>query len=282
MPELPEVETVRRGLAARVRGRRIVAVTVGRDRAVRRVGAAAVIAGLEGAAIEVVRRRGKYLLADLDNGARLMIHLGMSGRIVLAPGSEPRPLHSHVVVGFAGSAGECEEMRFVDPRTFGEVAVYDQDDEARIVPELARLGVDPVAEEFDARVLFGALDGRRGALKPLLLSQRAVAGIGNIYADEILHRARLRWDRTVPSLGRRGVGALARWIPEVLNEAIEAGGSTLADAGYADVEGRPGSFAGRHLVYGRAGDMCLTCRRARIVRVVAAGRSTSYCPRCQR
>ena len=282
MPELPEVETVRRGLASHVIGRRIERVDIGRERSVRRVGREAVIAGFSGTSITRIDRRGKYLLGRLDSGDSFMIHLRMSGRLLLAPEGSPRPAHSHVVLRLADAGDGRHELRFVDPRTFGEVVVYDPDDADRILPELGRLGVDPVAEPFDARVLRERLAGRRGAIKPLLLNQHVVAGIGNIYADEILHRARIRWDRPVDGLSARTVRLLAECIVEVLCEAIEAGGSTLEDTQYVDVNGDAGWFQTRHLVYGREGQSCLTCGKVRIVRTLAAGRSTSYCPRCQR
>lgn len=282
MPELPEVETVRRGIESRVVGRRIGEVTVGRERSVRRVGREAVITGLTGATVVSADRRGKYLLCGLDTGDRMMIHLRMSGRVIVAPHGTERPPHTHVVLPLAPRDGTREEMWFVDPRTFGEVVVYDPAEEDEVLPELARLGVDPIRDPFDADVLRAALRGRRGALKPLLLGQHVVAGIGNIYADEILHRCRMRWNRPVDSLRRPQVQLLAEQTVAVLSEAIEAGGSTLDDTQYVDVEGNTGWFQLNHLVYGREGEGCLTCGKSRIRRVVAAGRSTSYCARCQR
>ncbi len=282
MPELPEVETVRRGIESRVVGRRIGDVTVGRERSVRRVGREAVITGLSGATFVNARRRGKYLLCDLDTGDRVMIHLRMSGRVLIADAGTDRPPHTHVVMPLEERDGVHEEMWFVDPRTFGEVVVYDPAHENEVLPELSRLGVDPISEPFDADILRSALRGRRGALKPLLLGQHVVAGIGNIYADEILHRCRMRWNRAVDSLGRKHIDMLAANIVSVLSDAIDAGGSTLEDTQYVDVEGNTGWFQVHHLVYGREGEGCVTCGKGVITRVMAAGRSTSYCPRCQR
>ena len=282
MPELPEVETVRRGIESRALGRRITAVTVGRERSVRRVGREAVVAGLDGATITGTSRRGKYLLCDLDTGDRMMIHLRMSGRVLVVPAGAPRPPHTHVVLSLAPRNGAAEDLLFVDPRTFGEVVVYDPRDEATVLPELGRLGVDPIAEHFDGEVLRESLRGRRGALKPLLLGQRVVAGIGNIYADEILHRAKLSPHRTAGSMRMSTVERLHTSIVEVLERAVEAGGSTLTDTQYVDVEGNEGWFQLEHRVYGRAGEECLTCRRARISRTTLAGRTTCYCGVCQR
>ena len=282
MPELPEVETVRRGIESRALGRRIESVEVGRERSVRRVGREAVIHGLTGSTMTAVHRRGKYLLCDLDTGDRMMIHLRMSGRVLMARVGEERPPHTHVVLTLGDAGGGVDEMRFVDPRTFGEVVVYDPRDTGAVLPELLRLGVDPIVDHFDASVLRERLAGRRGAMKSVLLDQRVVAGIGNIYADEILHRVRLRWDRRVESLRPAVVARLARTIVEVLTAAIEAGGSTLGDTQYVDVDGSVGSFQDEHFVYGREGLPCRTCGKSLIRRVMVAGRSASYCPRCQR
>ena len=282
MPELPEVETVRRGIEARVVGRKIGTVEVGRERSVRRVGREAVIQGLTGATILNARRRGKYLLSDLDTGDEMMIHLRMSGRVLVEPSGSARPPHTHVVLPLEPRDGIADEMWFVDPRTFGEVVVYDPANTAEVLPELARLGVDPICDPFDAEILASTLHGRRGALKPLLLNQHIIAGIGNIYADEVLHRAGLRWNRTPNSLNSKKMETLARCISEILSAAIASGGSTLTDTQYVDIEGNVGSFQEEHRVYGREGEGCLTCGKGSIRRMVVAGRSTSYCPRCQR
>ncbi|MEI8287313.1 MAG: bifunctional DNA-formamidopyrimidine glycosylase/DNA-(apurinic or apyrimidinic site) lyase [Actinomycetes bacterium] len=282
MPELPEVETVRRGIDERVVGRVITNVKVGRERSVRRVGREAVIHGLTGTTMLNARRRGKYLLCDLDSGDEVMIHLRMSGRVLVEPAGTERPPHTHVVLTLAPRNGVVDEMWFVDPRTFGEVVVFDPTRTAEVLPELARLGPDPITDEFNAEVLANQLKGKRGALKPLLLNQHVVAGVGNIYADEVLHRSKLRWDRTADSLSRKQVALLAASIVEILTEAIAAGGSTLVDTQYVDIEGNVGSFQENHRVYGRVGQGCLTCGKTSIRKVVVAGRSTSFCPRCQK
>jgi formamidopyrimidine-DNA glycosylase len=282
MPELPEVETVRRGIESRVVGRKILDVEVGRERSVRRVGKEAVVHGLMGTTMTVARRRGKYILCDLDSGDAVMIHLRMSGRVLVEPTGTQRPLHTHVVLQLAPHDGLHEEMWFVDPRTFGEVVVYDPRLEAEVLPELTKLGPDPISDRFDGEVLAERLSGRRGAIKPLLLNQHVVAGVGNIYADEVLHRVGLRWSRTVDTLSRKKIDQLAVAIREILAEAIESGGSTLQDTQYVDVEGNVGSFQENHRVYGREGLGCLTCGKTSIRRVMVGGRSTAFCPRCQR
>ncbi|MFM7526178.1 MAG: bifunctional DNA-formamidopyrimidine glycosylase/DNA-(apurinic or apyrimidinic site) lyase [Actinomycetota bacterium] len=282
MPELPEVETVRRGIERRAVGRSIERVEVFRERTVRRQGREAIIDGLTGARLVAARRRGKYLLCDLDTGGVLMMHLRMSGRVLVAPTHTPRPPHTHVVMHLSRDhAGERHEMWFVDPRTFGEVVVFDRDDEHRAAPELARLGPDPIVDGLDEPRLAQILHGRRGNLKALLLDQHRIAGIGNIYADEILHRARLRHDRLPTRLDRAARRRLVAAIHFILNDAVEKGGSTLDDTQYVGVDGEEGWFQTDHRVYDRAGERCITCRKARIVRRVVAGRSTCFCPRCQ-
>ena len=282
MPELPEVETVRKGIASRAVGRRIERVEVGRERTVRRFGRESLVAGLSGTVITAANRRGKYLLCPLDSGEQMMIHLRMSGRVLFAAIGSERPPHTHVVLHLAPLDDEqpCE-LRFVDPRTFGEMLVFDPAHAAEQVPELARLGPDPLVDEFTPQVLADRLRGKRGNLKATLLDQAVVAGIGNIYADEILHRAGLRWSRVPGSLRQSTINRLHASIVEVLAEAVKAGGSTLDDTQYVDAFGEEGWFQTQHRVYGRAGEPCLTCGRSRISRTTVAGRTTCYCRVCQ-
>ena len=279
MPELPEVETVRRGLGAQVVGRRITRVEVGRERTVRRTSRQALIDGLTGATIMAANRRGKYLLCPLDTGDELMVHLRMSGRLLVAEAGAARPAHTHVALHFAGEPKQ--ELWFVDPRTFGEMVVFDPMNVAVEVPELAKMGIDPITDGLSRAQLTEIVHRRRRQLKALLLDQHVIAGIGNIYCDETLHLAKLRHDRSSDSLSTREIGRLHGAILTVLEAAIEAGGSTLADTQYVDIEGRHGWFQVHHKVYNRAGQRCLTCAKADIVRVIAAGRSTCFCPQCQ-
>ncbi|MGA0131525.1 MAG: bifunctional DNA-formamidopyrimidine glycosylase/DNA-(apurinic or apyrimidinic site) lyase [Ilumatobacteraceae bacterium] len=282
MPELPEVETVRRGIERRAVGRVIERVEVFRERTVRRQGREAVIDGLTGTRLIAARRHGKYLLCDLDSGGVLMMHLRMSGRVLVADADSARPPHTHVVMHLSSDKnGARHEMWFVDPRTFGEVVVFDRDDQQREAPELGRLGPDPIVDGLDEATLSSILRGRRGNLKALLLDQRRIAGIGNIYADEILHRARLRHDRLPSRLNASTRNRLLEAIHYVLSDAVEKGGSTLDDTQYVGIDGEPGWFQTEHRVYDRAGERCLTCRTGTILRRVVAGRSTCFCPRCQ-
>ncbi len=279
MPELPEVETVRRGMLAFVVGRRIDRVEVGRERTVRRTSRQSLIDGLTGATITSIGRRGKYIVCSLDTGDALMIHLRMSGRVLVSEAGAQRPEHTHVVLHLAGSPEQ--ELWFVDPRTFGEMVVFDPDHVDAELPELAKLGIDPITDGLSVVQLAGILGRRARQLKPLLLDQHVVAGIGNIYCDEILHRAKLRPDRLSNSVKPGEIRRLHDAIHSILNTAIEAGGSTLSDTQYVDVMGDGGSFQLDHRVYDRAGLRCLTCAKATIVGTVSGGRSTCYCPRCQ-
>jgi len=280
MPELPEVETVRRGLEQKFVGRRIASVEVGRERTVRRTSREALIDGLTGATAIAANRHGKYLILPLDTGESLMIHLRMTGRVVIEAAERPRVPHTHVVLALENPSGE--ELRFSDPRTFGEIVVFDPARAAAEVPELARLGVDPIAGRLERADVARLMRGRARQMKGLLLDQSVIAGIGNIYADEILHTARIRHDRLSNSLTPREITRLHAAIGTTLAAAIEAGGSTLRDNQYVDIGGEGGWFQVSHRVYDRAGERCLTCGKATIQKVFVGGRSTSYCPRCQK
>jgi formamidopyrimidine-DNA glycosylase len=280
VPELPEVETVRRGLEQRVVGRTVLAVEVGRPRTVRRTSARQLIDGLTGATVLAAGRRGKYLLCPLDTGDTLLVHLRMTGKLLLVPVGAPALPHTHVMMTLSGAP--AEQLWFVDPRTFGEVVVFDPDHAEVEVPELVHLGVDPLADELTVDGLRRLLVTKRGRLKPLLLDQHVIAGIGNIYADEILHAARLHPDRPANTLRRPDVVRLHDAMHDILAAAVGAGGSTLGDSQYVDLMGSGGSYQDDHRVYGRAGERCTTCGRGIIRRAVVNGRSTHWCPYCQR
>jgi formamidopyrimidine-DNA glycosylase len=270
VPELPEVETVRRDLAATITGAVVSDVVATGLRSVRRTDPPSFAAALTGRRITSVGRWGKYLLIQLEPAGVLVAHLRMSGQLLLVPASDEVRKHTHVVLGF----GDGRELRFVDPRTFGELFVTTPG-----LPELAGLGIDAMTLGRDG--LVELLSGRRARLKPLLLDQRVIAGIGNIYSDEILWRARLRWSREAGGLRPVEVGRLHEAITGVLGEAIEARGSSLSDAQYVDLAGHPGAYQERHAVYDRAGLPCVTCGRP-IERRVVAQRSHYWCRRCQK
>jgi formamidopyrimidine-DNA glycosylase len=272
VPELPEVETVRRDLEKEVLGQRIAGVEVTGARTVRRYGASALIAGVDGREIVAVRRHGKYLLLDLDNEAVLVVHLRMSGMLLWAPLAPEIELpHTHVRLLFASGA----QLRFVDPRTFGEVWGT-----TSVVPELAHIGPD-AWNDLSASVLVDQLRSRKSALKIALVNQEVVAGIGNIYADEIAWVARVRPERVASSLSRGVVQRVFEATHEVLELAIASRGSSLADRQYVDLYGEIGDAQSGHRVYARAGEPCLRCGST-IVRLPIGARSAFSCRNCQK
>jgi formamidopyrimidine-DNA glycosylase len=276
MPELPEVETIRRGLDREVVGKRVKTVQVSGTRTVRRQPKKQFVSQLEGAKITSVDRRGKYLVLKLDTGELLVIHLGMSGQLLRAQARDQALKHTHVTFTFTQGG----QLRFVDPRTFGELFVSAPDELTKEVPELASLGMDPVDDPIPWVKFREMLLGRTTKLKPLLMDQSFVAGLGNIYSDEILWEAGLRHDRTPQSLSTMEIRRLYRAIVEVLHEAVKHRGSTLGDQQYVDLHGRPGEFQELHQAYDREGKACRRCRTT-IVREKLGSRSTFYCPNCQ-
>ena len=278
MPELPEVETIKRDLDRDVVGKRIKSVEVSGMRSIRRhPNKKHFIAKLEGTKISGVERRGKYLLLRLDSGDVLVAHLGMSGQLLRAKGGkEPVDKHTHVVFTFTQGG----QLRFVDPRTFGELFVTTPGELEAQVPELAHLGFDPVDDMMSWTRFGELLTVRKAKLKTLLMDQKFVAGIGNIYSDEILFAAGLRYDRSSDSLSSQEVRRLYRAMVETLQDAIKHRGSSLADQQYRDVFGEPGEFQTLHKVYDREGEACRRCRST-IVRVKVNGRSSFLCPQCQ-
>ncbi|HEX6143525.1 MAG TPA: bifunctional DNA-formamidopyrimidine glycosylase/DNA-(apurinic or apyrimidinic site) lyase [Geminicoccaceae bacterium] len=271
MPELPEVETIRRALALQLTGRRITGL-IQRRPDLRFPLPAALPERLSGRLVEAVRRRAKYLIFDLDDGAGLILHLGMSGRLIL--GGAPQGPHEHLTFEIAGLG----PLRFVDPRRFGMLDLWPRD-RLEQHPRLAHLGLEPLDATFDGAALQAVLAGRRSLLKIALMDQRLVVGVGNIYASEALFRARLSPRRTAGWLGPRQTARLARSIRAVLEDAIGAGGSSLRD--YVQTDGGVGFFQDRFAVYGREGAPCPTCAGP-IRRLVQASRATFLCPRCQR
>ncbi len=276
MPELPEVETVRRSLAPALEGARVVSVEVHHPRLARHNERPADIADrLRGRIIRRVGRTGKYLLADVEGNLTWVTHLGMSGRIELTdPGRVMQP-HTHVVVG----TDRGREMRMVDPRTFGFVAVYTP--EEFNASTIADLGRDALNDLPRSPVWVRRMAGRRVAVKVLLLDQTFVAGLGNIYADEVLHRAGIRPDRPVGSLNNDEIKRLRASVHPILQAGLRWGGTSLDDLAYLLPDGRAGRYLDRLRVYGRRG---LPCRRdgTAIERTVIGGRSSFWCPACQK
>jgi formamidopyrimidine-DNA glycosylase len=270
VPELPEVETTRRGIAPHTRGRRIRALKL-YERRLRWPVPARLPAELVGQRIRAVTRRAKYLLLELDSGT-LLVHLGMSGNLRVVPADTRRRPHDHFdLVLDSGSA-----LRFNDPRRFGSLLYVHGDPLAH--PLLAHLAPEPLEREFDAGYLWRVTRRRRVAIKQLLMNSRLVVGVGNIYASEALFRAGIRPRRQARSLSREEARRLVRAVRAVLGQAIRAGGTTLRD--YLKADGEPGYFRQRLYVYERAGLACRRCRTP--VRAISQGqRSTYYCPLCQ-
>jgi formamidopyrimidine-DNA glycosylase len=282
MPELPEVEVVRRDLDPVLRGRTIVSVEVGRDRSVRREPHAETFAtALRGRTISGTSRVGKFLLVHLAGGDerdRVVVHLGMSGQLRVADSADDRRLaHTHVV----WTLDDGRQLRFVDPRTFGHMWRARAGGTGGRPPSLGHLGPDALDDLVDAAVLAPRLANRRVAVKLRLMDQTAVAGLGNIYTDEILFRAAVAPQRASGSLTVEEVARVVAATREVLTAAIAARGSSLADAQYVDGYGRAGRYQHHHAVHARAGAPCPRCGRP-ILRQRMSGRHASWCPACQR
>lgn len=279
MPELPEVETVCRGLAPRLTGRRLARVAVRRD-GLRVPFPKGMAKRLTGRVVTAINRRAKYILMHLDDGGVVIAHLGMSGRMVIAEAPVPAPgKHDHVVL----ETDDGAVVTFNDARRFGLMVMTTAADLAAH-PLLAALGPEPLDPAFTPAVLSLALAGRRTPIKAALLDQAVVAGLGNIYVSEALFRAGISPIREAYTVAGAGPAALVPAIKSVLTAAIAAGGSTLRD--YVQSSGELGYFQHDFAVYGRTGEACpgCTCDPARtggIVRLAQAGRSTYWCPRRQ-
>jgi formamidopyrimidine-DNA glycosylase len=283
MPELPEVETVRRGLQPVLEGARI-AHAEARRKDLRFALPERFAARLKGARVLGLTRRAKYLLAPLDSGETLIAHLGMSGRFTIVDAAQqpggfyyagaPDPAHTHVVLETENGA----RIEYNDPRRFGYMDLI-ASDALDAHPYFKGLGPEPLGNAFGAAHLAAAFAGRSQNVKATLLDQRVVAGLGNIYVVEALHRAGISPKRAAGRIARARLEPLAAAVRDVLNEAIAAGGSSLKD--YAQANGALGYFQHRFRVYDRAGEPCAACASP-IVRIVQAGRSTFYCKRCQK
>ena len=275
MPELPEVETVRRGLERHVVGRTIATVRVLHPRAVRRqlAGPDEFCSALEGHEPDAARRRGKYLWMSVGEDA-LLAHLGMSGQLLV--GEPERPLSPHVRIWFTFKDGG-PDLRFTDQRTFGYMCVVR--DGAELPAPIAHIAPDPFEPAFDPEALARRLRGRRTGIKRALLDQSMISGIGNNYADEALWRTGLHWARPTETLNGPEVSRLLAAVRQVLGEALEAGGTTF-DSLYVDVNGESGYFERSLAVYGREGLPCRRCGTP-IRRDPFMNRSAYSCPRCQ-
>jgi len=281
MPELPEVETVARGLDKRVSGDTVESVWLGEKPEPLKSPAKEIAAVLERSRIARVRRVGKHIVFDLERASggpktkarpygQWIVHLGMTGRVQVAQPKDELLKHTHAVLKLKSG----RELRFVDPRRFGRLAVVRLDKKA--AAGFAAPGDEPLDSQADRFVeLFHK---RKTPIKSALLNQKLLSGVGNIYADEALFRAGIRPRRRASSLTREQLTKLHAALKEVLNEAIALGGSSVSD--YVDADGKEGFFQLQHRVYGREGEPCLVCETP-IKRLVIAGRSSHYCPHCQ-
>ncbi|MBR8740531.1 bifunctional DNA-formamidopyrimidine glycosylase/DNA-(apurinic or apyrimidinic site) lyase [Nocardiopsis sp. MG754419] len=278
MPELPEVEVVRRGLMDHAVGRRIGAVEVLHTRAVRRhvPGPADFAARLEGRRPTAVRRRGKYMWLVLDSGELLVTHLGMSGQMLVQPQGKPDEKHLRVRLPLS----DGHELRFVDQRTFGHLLVDEPGERAEVPASVDHIALDPLDTEFVPAVFVRTLRAKRTEVKRALLDQSLISGVGNIYADEALWRARLHWARSTRGLTNVQALELLEHVTDVMSEALEVGGTTF-DGLYVNVNGESGYFARGLNAYGRRDRPCGRCGTA-IVREAFMNRSSFSCPRCQR
>jgi formamidopyrimidine-DNA glycosylase len=272
VPELPEVETIARGLEKRVKGDVIESVWLGSKPEPLKSSAAEIEAALQSKTIANVRRSGKHIVFDLvetsnsegASSAQWLVHLGMTGRLLVCSPETELEKHTHAVLRLASG----RELRFVDPRRFGRLAV---------IKEFAPAGREPLQVSLsDFKTLF---HNRKTPIKSALLNQKLLSGVGNIYADEALFRAGVRPRRRAASLTAVELARLHKGLRQVLKEAIRLGGSSISD--YVDSDGREGFFQLKHCVYGREGEPCRVCKTP-IKRIVIAGRSSHYCPKCQK
>ncbi len=275
MPELPEVETTRRSLVPVLEGRTFTEVEIRRPRMARRnIRPEDVVDRLVGRRLKRLGRIGKFMVGDLEGDITLILHLGMSGKFQIKPAGVPEDAHTNVVF----RTGAPQEVRLVDPRTFGFVAAHTPAEMAS--SSLAGLGPDALDALPKTAELAARLTGRKVAIKTMLLDQRFVAGLGNIYADEVLSRAGVRGDRLAATLSSDEVGAIRTAIRPVLKDGLKHGGTSLDDLAYLLPDGRAGQYARRLRVYGREGEECRSCGTP-ITRTVLGGRSSFWCPRCQ-
>jgi formamidopyrimidine-DNA glycosylase len=270
MPELPEVETIARGLDKRIAGDRIESVWIGNKPEPLKSPAALIARTLEHARIDRVRRVGKHIVFDLapQNGSGIrqwIVHLGMTGRMVVAAPKSEVAKHTHLIARLRSG----KELRFVDPRRFGRLEVRQS--------SFSGPGTEPL--EITPAQLVRLFRGRKAPIKAALLNQKLLHGVGNIYADESLFRAGIRPRRRATSITRAQYAKLHKALRQVLKEAIAAGGSSVSD--YVDADGEEGFFQLQHRVYGREGEPCLVCKTP-IKKIVVGGRGTHYCPRCQK
>lgn len=273
MPELPEVEVVCRGLAPLLRGRKISSVTHNSLQLRHPFPDEAEVATILNSTIVKIYRRAKYIIIGFGNRTCLVIHLGMTGRLGVFQAAEPRLKHDHIRFRLDGG----RVLRLNDSRRFGSVRILDSEDDLEKL--LNYPGPDPFSDSFNTKYLLEKSTGKRRPVKNFLMDARVVAGIGNIYASELLHRAAINPHSEIRLLKKEQWGKIIAATREILHAAIDSGGTTISD--YADSEGRSGYFQIHLRVYGKETDLCPACN-SKIVKTVLAGRATFHCPKCQK
>jgi formamidopyrimidine-DNA glycosylase len=277
MPELPEVETVRSGLEKYVVGRSISTVETFHPRTVK-PGSIAPLKAVIGAKVKAVKRRGKFLWIDFDRDFALVAHLGMSGQLLVQPSAAPNQIHMRARFSLSNRLGRGrDEIRFIDQRTFGWLAIEQL---INGIPKcVSHIAFDPFESEFDIKQVVTKIKSKKCAIKPAILNQEVLSGIGNIYADEALWRARIHPEIICEDLSVIEIKKVITSAVSVMKAAIKAGGTSF-DQQYKNVNGESGYFSRSLKVYGREGERCSRCGSA-IHRIAFANRSSHFCPRCQ-
>jgi len=279
MPELPEVETIRRDLHRKVKDKEIKFVTVNTPKIVKELPISEFCTQIEGKVFKNINRRGKYLVIELDSGKKLVIHLGMTGLLIYPFNEDSKKIinvkHNHLVFTFIDGT----KLIFNDVRKFGKIYLVSNLDK---IKGMAKLGLDPLDDCFKEEILVQILNKKKKSkIKSFLMNQEFITGLGNIYVNEVLYRANIHPLRKISSLHKEEIGNLYQQIKLVLNKAIKSGGSTVADEAYLNTDGEKGKFAEKLQVYARKGEPCLKCGHSIDV-VKIEGRSSFICPQCQK
>ena len=280
MPELPEVETIRRGLQRKIKNKQIKDIVINVDKIVKKPSLREFITKIKDKKIKEVDRRGKYIIIHLDSRNKLIVHLGMTGLLIYPYDNkiaekEINPKHNHLVFTFTDNT----QLVFNDVRRFGKVYLISNINE---IETLSKLGVEPLEDYFTEEVFTQILNKKKnGKIKSFLMKQEFIAGLGNIYANEVLYRSNIHPLRPVSSLNKKEIENLYQQIKLVLGEAVKLRGSTVADEAYRDTDGEKGKFAKKLQVYARKGEPCIKCGHSiEVVRI--EGRSSFICPQCQK
>ena len=280
MPELPEVETIRRGLQEKIKNKQIKDAVINVDKIVKKPSSEEFITKIKERKIKKINRRGKYIIIHLDSEDKLIVHLGMTGLLIYPYDNkitekEIKPKHNHLIFTFTDDT----QLVFNDVRRFGKIFLVSNIDE---VESIAKLGIEPLEDYFTEEVFIQVLNKKKNSkIKSFLMKQEFIAGLGNIYANEVLYRSNVHPLRLISSLNKEEVRNLYQQIKLVLGEAVELRGSTVADEAYRDTDGNKGKFAKKLQVYARKGEPCIKCGHSiEVVRI--EGRSSFICPQCQK